>query len=205
MKSQEGKGLKVGGKLLQVRKWETFRLQVESVSREADAQGEWSYVSRAWVTGPGQPQAVRKYLGIEPDTWPMITVGPETFVFHFGGARRKAVIELALGQVHPDVSRVSPWFLVLARPGAERPDDLAELSYRALSVELSDPERVEKLEKTLVRPYANARLPDEIRTMEVSGWLDLEREVEAINASSWLAASTEVEGALRVIAQDLRR
>ena len=61
---REGRGLRAGGHLLEVRRWNDFKIQVRQVSDEALARGEWRYGSRPWLRGAGQPQAVRRYLGL---------------------------------------------------------------------------------------------------------------------------------------------
>ena len=187
-----------------MQKWDDYRLHVRSVKRESDAEGDWSYVSRKWITGPGQPQSVRRYLGLEPDEWPVVVKDGVPVVFHFGGARRKAVLDLVLGEAGAASAKVTPWQLSLASGGAEKPEALSASVAHVLAAELSDPELVYELEKTLGRPYANARLPDEDRAREIAGWLRLEDEVAAINRARWVEPTNAAADALALLVKDLR-
>lgn len=181
-----GRGLRAGGHLLEVRRWTDFRIEVRHVADEARAEGDWRYRSRPWLHGAGQPQAVRRYLGLGPDVWPIVPVGDgaAVWVFHFGGARRRAVLELLAAQAPdaPPRGDITDWFLALPAPPAAPP---AWLVGTAAALGPTIAARLERLERTLGRPAANRRLPRSARLAEVRGWLRLEEELAALRRATW--------------------
>jgi hypothetical protein len=203
--SHDGRGLRVGGQLLQVRRWSEYRIEVRRVMDANQADGEWRYAGRPRLRGSGQPQAVRRYLGLEEDEWPIVRDGDAEWVFHFGGARRRAVLELAAlrGPRSGERELITDWFIRRPRD-TPRPAWLAASS--ATMLELTIVDRLESLERTLGRPRANAALPLDIRVDECRGWLALEEEVAAIVASRWATVrDAELLHSLLGIAKSLRR
>ncbi len=200
---QGGEGLKLAGRLLQARKWEDRVLEVRKVKDANLAEGNWGYSSYGWITGPGQPWAVRKYLGLAEDSWPCVRFGEEYFVFHFGGSRRRAVLELGLNSAGISGRiKVNEWYLKSKRDLSSKPAELNELSAALLEFDLV--EQVDRLERRLGRPFANERLPFDLRLDEVKGWLSLEEEVEFINLSRWSSAgSKELEDVLLILAAEV--
>ncbi len=181
-----GRGLRAGGHLLEVRRWNDFRIEVRHVADEARAEGDWRYRSRPWLHGAGQPQAVRRYLGLEPDAWPIVPVGDgaTVWVFHFGGARRRAVLELLAAQnpFAPPPGDITDWFLALPASFVARP---AWLGGTADALEPTIAARLERLERALGRPAANRHLPRSARLAEVGGWLRLDEELAAVRRATW--------------------
>jgi ATP-dependent Lhr-like helicase len=201
-----GRGLRAGGHLLEVRRWDDFRIEVRHVAEEARAEGDWRYRSRPWLHGTGQPQAVRRYLGLGPDDWPVMPVGDGATVwaFHFGGARRRAVLELlaARSPDTPTPGDITDWHIVLPGPLAARP---AWLTCPATALEPLIDARLVRLERTLGRPAANRGLPRAARLAEVRGWLRLDEELAALRRASWARTSDpEAETILRAIGAALR-
>ena len=185
-----GRGLRAGGHLLEVRRWTDFRIEVRHVAEEARAEGAWRYRSRPWLHGAGQPQAVRRYLGLGPDDWPIVPTGDGATVrvFHFGGARRRAVLELLAAQdpAAPLPGDITDWLIALPGTIAARP---AWLSRPAASLGPAIDARLERLERTLGRPAANRRLPREARLAEVRDWLRLDEELAALRRATWAHTS----------------
>lgn len=182
-----GKGLKVGGHLLQVRKWSETRLEVRKVGSEALAAGQWSYSGRSQRAGSSQPRALQRYLGFEPEQWPVIQDGRYVYAFHFGGSARQAVLSMWMSTlgINTDQATATPWFLCLETASVSKPRWLqAGVGPATLEVALGS--RLEALEHALGRPTANRRLALDMRLDEVRGWLQLEREVEGIRKSEWL-------------------
>jgi ATP-dependent Lhr-like helicase len=179
-----GQGLKVAGRLLNVRNWDGRKLEVRRVSNEQMAQGDWGYKSRAWMRGAGQPQAVRRFLGIGPDEWAIVECEGDTIVFHFGGARRRTVLELILETVSGSAkATATDWALVLHGSQISKPDWLAGAGPGLLDIALHS--RLDALEHSLARPYANKNLPLDMRIAEVKGWLQLDAELREIKAARW--------------------
>ncbi len=207
VRSQQGKGLRVGGHLLEVRKWEDYRLKVRRVDTEALARGEWSYVSSAWLSGAGQPQAVRTYLGLAVSDFPVLSHGASIQVFHFGGGRRRAVLELARRAAGAVAStcQCDDWSMTLRQRSAAKPAWLNPAPAQ-LAAFLTDEEQLSRLERHLGRPQANRRLPPDLRRQEVSAWLDLEGECEALRESRWITVQDPaLEAALTAISESLHR
>jgi len=179
---RSGKAVQIGGDLLRVRRWTERKIEVDRLGGKGMPTGEWSYSSRAWARGPGQPQAVRRYLDLDEQTWPMLTVGGWACAFHFGGARRRAVLGLLADE--QDSVRVTDWYIRLpATQGAVKPPWVANPRPAVLALQLY--ERLDTLERQLARPAANRRLPVEARLEEIREWLDLDAEIAAMRAARW--------------------
>jgi hypothetical protein len=134
---QGGRGLRAGGQLLEVRRWQDCKLEVRRVSDEALAQGNWRYTSRPWLRGAGQPQALRRYLGLPEDAWTVVDAGDDAaaYAFQLGGARRQAVLELLAAYAQDAVAPadITGWFLRLPTPASVRPLWLARANEPALA------------------------------------------------------------------------
>lgn len=197
-----GRGLRAGGHLLEVRRWADFRIEVRRVADEARAEGDWRYRSRPWLHGAGQPGAVRRWLGLGPDDWPIVPTGDgaTSWVFHFGGARRRAVLELLAAQhpAAPPPADITDWLIVLPRAIVGPPEWITRPGAAALAPTLAA--RLDQLERTLGRPAANRRLPPAARLGEVRGWLRLDEELAAMRRARWARpADPEVETLLVAI------
>jgi ATP-dependent Lhr-like helicase len=179
-----GRGLNAGGHLLEVKKWGDRKLEVRKLRQGATPQGQWGYHSKAWMRGAGQPQAVRRYLGIGDNAWPVLHDAGLTYVFHFGGGRRKAVLKLIVdAAAGASGVRTSEWFITLPGQFQSPPVWLAQVTPALLSFAIA--RNLDSLEYTLGRPGANRRLPVEARQEEVGAWLKLPEEVAAIHAAKW--------------------
>lgn len=199
-----GSGLAVAGNLLHVRERSDWQLFVRRVSDPKLARGQWSYVSRAWMTGAGQPQAVRRYLGFAADQWPVLEQDIATMVFHFGGTRRRALLELLLnaeGLSSPAV-RVDTWKITFTGWRADPPSWITGATPALLALRI--PGSLGKLERWLARPGTNRHLPPHLRVREVEGWLNLEAELTRAIQAKWVRpASDRQSDALLLLAQGL--
>lgn len=182
--AHDGHGMRAGGHLLQIQRWDAFRIEVRRVSDPARGDGEWRYAAaRMGVRGPGQPAAVRRYLGIPEGTWPVIHLPHATYAFHFGGARRQAVLQLAVPLLMPRGEIVvTPWYMQCAGSSA-RPAWLAQATTGGLTWAIDA--RLDELERLLGRPDANRTLPRAVRLDEVRGWLGLDDECDHLRAAVW--------------------
>jgi ATP-dependent helicase Lhr and Lhr-like helicase len=182
--AHDGHGMRAGGHLLQIQRWDAFRIEVRRVADPARGDGEWRYAaSRMGVRGPGQPAAVRRYLGVPDGTWPVIHLHHATYAFHFGGARRQAVLELAAPpETQCGEIVVTPWYIQCANSSAQ-PAWLAQATVGAITPAMDA--RLDSLERLLGRPNANRSLPRPIRLDEVRGWLGLEEECDHLRAALW--------------------
>jgi len=177
-----GSSLNLGGQSLQVKGWTDNKILVNRLSKEGSGDAEWSYTTKAWARGPSQPHALRKYLGIPPGLWPLVPCGEDTLVFHLGGARRQAVIDLAARHCGQAL-KVNEWAIRLKGVSESRLAWIKEIRDSALDLQIS--RNLERLERELGRPRANRQLPQELRVREVREWLRASQEVEAILASRW--------------------
>ena len=126
---------------------------------------------------------MRRYLGVPDGTWPVVHLPHATYAFHFGGARRQAVLELA---APPGMQRgeivVTPWYMQCANSSA-RPAWLAQATVGTVTSAMDA--RLDSLERLLGRPHANRSLPRAVRLDEVRGWLGLDEECDHLRAAVW--------------------
>jgi len=200
-----GRGLTVGGNLLEARRWEDRKLVVRRASDDFLAEGNWGYRSRAWMKGVGQPEALRKYLGVPQDMWPLVEEGEDVVVFHFGGGRRQAILELICELSGRSQSwDVNEWCIRISGRTVSKPAWLLEFGPASLELQLDN--HLEHLERRLGRPFANRQLPRILRVDEVRQWLNVDAEVGRIQEAVWQAPSDpDVGRILRAIAVQLRR
>jgi ATP-dependent Lhr-like helicase len=200
-----GRGLRTGGHLLQVRKWDDYKIEVRRTTNPDLAAGNWRYSSRPRMQGSGQPEAVRRYLGIPAAEWPIVSDDTWSYCFHFGGARRKSVIELAAEQagLRPEQVKVNDWFLTLASSSLAKPSWLTGAGRAMLEIAIAS--RLDRLERGLGRPSANARLPQDVRIDEVRGWLQIDDELDQFRRAQFSAVtSVELRHVLLALGAALR-
>ena len=186
-----GSIMKLVGKMMEIKKWEHNKVYVSQLRRKAKPDIVWGYHSRAWVKGSGQPQAVRRYLGYNLHEWPVLHENGDSYIFHMGGARRRAVIELIMcsnREIIPGIE-VTEWFLLIPGIHSERPAWINEQDYSILSCRIA--KSLEKYEAILARPMSNKKLPVEARIHEVQEWLDFENELVSIGISKWMVVKDE--------------
>ena len=175
-----GPSLGVGGNILEPRSWDRQKLEVRKLKASGQAEGNWGYISKGWYKGSDQPQAVKRYLGIPDDVWPVIKIGGMKYVFHFGGSRRKAFLQLAASS---DKVKVTEWFISLSDTASGKPAWAHHITDWRLDSAVS--ENLDSLERTLNRPKANQILPLAARQEEIRQWLSLEEELHELQYASW--------------------
>ncbi len=182
--AHDGRGMRAGGHLLQIQRWDAFRIEVRRVSDPVRGDGEWRYATgRIGMRGPGQPAAVRRYLGIPEETWPVIHLPHATYAFHFGGTRRQAALQLAVPPMTPRGEIVvTPWYMQCTGSSA-KPAWFAQATVGGLTSAIDA--RLDELERLLGRPATNRDLPRAIRLDEVRGWLGLDDECDHLRAVVW--------------------
>lgn len=202
---KSGKRLAIAGNLLDVRSVRDRRLEVRRATDPATPVGAWSYTSGAWVQGAGQPQTVRRHLGFEQEEWPvLLSGGGRAVVFHFGGGRRKALLQLLLARLPAGhAMKVTNWVLHLPQGNGEKPVWLTEAGPATLDVMLA--QRVDRLERALARPASNKALPLEMRLAEVRAWLRLEEQLRELSESRWIVQpESDRTDALRHLLRDMK-
>lgn len=186
---REGKILRLAGKLMEIKKWEGAKVYVGRLKERVKPDAVWGYNTKSWVKGAGQPQAVRDYLGLKENEWPILHMGDESQIFHFGGATRKAVIELIV-ENNPearDFISANEWYLKLRGHISNKPNFLQEVS--ANTVVLLAHQKIQTLETILARPHSNRLLPMGPRIHEVLEWLNVGGEVKTVRESIWKPAT----------------
>jgi len=132
----------------------------------------------------GQPYAVRMYLNLADDVWPVMWTEEEIIVFHLKGFQVETVLELnktdrAPCHITEFVLRYSISHSV-NKPGWLNDIDKVETRARIF-------DQVESLEYQLARPYANQQLPRNLRAYELCSWLNVDDTVDVIKAAKFSA------------------
>ena len=168
-----GPTLGIGGRNLRVERESAFSIEVRRIAEDGLATGHWRYVTGPWMYGAGQPQAFQRWIGLTASEWPLVSVGGRRCLFHFGGARRRALLDLLDDPVFGDIDE---WFVTVTAPPHEVERKLRHgVSRGALRSAVLD--RLSELEEVLGRPRTNRRLPEDVRVDEVIGWLDVGNEM----------------------------
>ena len=196
-----GDALTVGGQLMEVKGWQARKLEVRKATQQIP-EGVWSYRSQSWMKGAGQPDAVRRYLEIEDGEWPMIE-DSGTIVFHFGGGRRRAVLELLIEHASERQITVNEWFITFPRRQIEKPAWIGAANSGLVEMQIRD--HIDRLERRLARPFANRQLPDSVRTDELQQWLQVDNEVAAIKSARWhTPIDPDITQTLRTLRHEMR-
>jgi hypothetical protein len=138
---------------------------------------------------------------------PVLKRGTSIVVFHFGGGRRRAVLELAKKAAGTAAARssITDWTAEIHQASPLKPAWVSSSPDR-LAASLADPDQLERLEGYLGRPRANRRLPQDLRRREVEAWLDLPGECEALARASWVEVEDDaLEAALGAIVEAMVR
>lgn len=200
-----GKVLNVGGHFLNVRKWSENKLEVKRVSDCNLPDAAWGYMTKAWMKGDGQPYAVKNYLGLLPDQWPVIEKSGQIYVFHFGGGKRKAIVSLIRDESNLSTSevRINEWYIQIHKSKyLGKPEWLTSMGHGSLSLAIHH--NFDRLERDLARPYINKRLPPNLRYEEIASWLDLENELKIYAESQWVECCDDsLIGVLGVFADNI--
>jgi ATP-dependent Lhr-like helicase len=192
-----GLGLTVGGASHKVYGHSGHVVEVRREGgKDPLVEGKWRFETRGQRFGGGIPAAVRRFLRLEDDEWPVLMSGGRTFVFHLGGDRMKCVLRLVRDVLGRDsgIASVSDWSTVATMTPAVRPQSLERLSAAALHGQIVD--SIGTIERACGRPAANRQLPTAARVHEVEGWLRLEESVAALQRSRWVEPSSEVRSYL---------
>lgn len=196
-----GKYIGVAGKALEVRRWENMTLEVRKAIDEAYPQGKWSYIASPQFQHASQPEALRRYLRIVKDTWPLIRTQNNTFIFHLGGSIRAAVLKLLIKQYASDIPNllVNGWYLRFPSIIENKPSWCTSFTPGILKLLLYEQQHLDMIEGVLMRPHANSKLPTSVRIQEVWEWLNIEKESREIQESKWTTIPDHtIENALKL-------
>ena len=190
----KGKGLRAGGQLLQIKRFNDFDIEVKRVRNEQLAQGQWNYTAKERFISSSQANAIRKYLEIKDDVWPIVNRSGQVFIFHLGGTIRQTIIE-AMARMFGEGNGLmssNQFYFILSQQSNEKPVWIDKV--RPANLELSLNTEIDWFERKLCRPDSNKKLPLNIRVEEIISWLNLDVEMCLIKESIW---TTDIDRALR--------
>ena len=197
-----GPTLGVGGRNLRVERESAFSIEVRRIAEDGLATGDWRYVTGPWMRGAGQPQAFRRWIGLKENEWPLLTIDGQSCLFHFGGARRRALLDLVDG---PTFGVGNAWFVAVTLPAGEVQRTLQRGVGRG-SLRSAVLDRLAQLEDILGRPRINRKLPEDVRTDEIVGWLDVDTEMtQWLHAEIVAPPNSGAAAALELLGRSVRR
>ena len=181
----QGKGLKTGGELLQIKNFKDYNIDVKKVKDENLVKGEWNYASERILKNSSQAYAIRKYLGIGDNIWPVVRKSDRIYIFHLGGEIRQIVIEGLARMSRSDNRPVcsNQFYFALSQISNKKPDWLKDIKISSFEFYIN--REISWFEGKLCRPVLNSKLPHDIRCEEVKSWLNPETEILAIKESLW--------------------
>ncbi len=189
----QGKGLKTGGQLLQIKSFNELNIEVKRVQNENLVQGEWKYASKRNLKDSSQARTLRNYLMIEDKEWPVFYENGRLYVFHLGGIIRQIIIE-ALAMMHQiDINTLvgNQFYFSFPSEGIEKPEWLVK--NQPASFELMIRSEIDWFEKKLCRPTSNRKLPNQLRIHEIKEWLNFDKECYIINHSEFCVNNKNIE------------
>lgn len=180
-----GKGLKTGGESYEIKKIIDYNIEVR---KSKDITGEWEYKGQRIFHNASQAIALREYLNIKENIWPIVHTEKFSYVFHLGGTIRETIIK-ALANINGRVSnlkkeKTNAFFMTFFSFINKKPDWINNIGIG--NFELYIPSKVDWFEAKLCRPYVNRNLSVDIRTDEIKSWLNIDEEIENIRKSVWI-------------------
>ncbi len=165
-----------------------------------------SYASGRYRYGANWGAALRRYLKIPEDVWPVVPFREFVCVLHFGGATTKLTLD-QYSRIYGDNSLIKSTQLCLAFSSGwdgDKPEWLMDRQID-LTTQLSD--ELGTLENVLGLPLANQHLPLDVRLYDVQQALDFEKEMEWISASRWVSMPDlmEISGLEDLLSDELGR
>jgi len=197
-----GKYIGVGGKALEVKRWENMTLEVRKAINEAQFKGKWYYVASPQFQHASQPEALRRYLHIDEKIWPMVRTSNYTYIFHLGGSIRAAILSLIVRQYASDIQNIrsNGWYIRFPSSIEEKPSWCESFTSTVLKLLLYEDKNLNQVEGILMRPAANRYLPTSVRIKEVWDWLNLEVEAPTLQQSKWeVLPDTTTENSIEII------
>lgn len=190
---RSGKGLRTGGQLLEVKRFDERQIEVKRVKDQNLATGEWNYMSKAGSKGDGQAPALRWHHNICENEWPVIYHKGFLYVFHLGGASRSTIIELIYSEAQKkdELKVINPFFMVIPLTKQEIKKPLHLRNASSALLELAVESKIDLMEHKLGRPIANKKLSLDLRVEEVKRWLNIKTEIQAIRDAEWVSSISD--------------
>jgi len=173
--------VQVGGRAYSVVSVDGYTVRVRPLSGRAFAV---TYATGRFRYGANWAYALRRYLRLSDDHWPVVRYGGKSYVLHFGGVGRKWVLELLMTAYGRDVvSAVTNLSIVFATSQGVTKPSWAKNPPSSLDAQVRD--RIGELERHLGLPKANRRLPPSLRRDDVRTALGVDDELRALRESVW--------------------
>lgn len=184
-----GKKIGVGGKNLEIKSWNSLKVEVRELFKKGGPDGEWRYVSQPFFVDSSQPQALKRYLKFENNVWPVIQKDGTSYVFHCGGAIRNAFLTLLLIQQDSSPKgSCNDWYIKYPSFLESKPPWMDIFKIKDLpSIFYADENLLRSIERKLNRPLSSVSLPFDVRIKEVVEWLNVESEQSHAQNSIWTA------------------
>ncbi|WP_229394991.1 DEAD/DEAH box helicase [Methanosarcina sp. DH1] len=186
---KSGKNLSIGGNKFEICKWKNWTIEVKKAVKDCEPSGLWQYVPSSGHINSNQPATVKYYLEIDQNIWPVVKRSGYMYVFHFGGARTHAFLELVVKDysLESKINEINDWYICFHDIDfSGRPEAFTRLNLSMLKLSLQENEKLlSKLEKIMSRPHANKTLPLKVRLLEIWGWLNPDFEIKSLINSSW--------------------
>jgi len=181
-----GTGLQTGGKHFTVVGMPERNIEVRRAQGSSET-GAWSYVSSLPPKKDGHGDALRHYLHLSENTWPIVIDNDYVYVFHLGGNRCSAALRLLHAHNTFGPSKIAFRELYMRVPVDEFESPPSWIA-RGLEAELLAYARLDlkRYESMFGRPIDNCALPAELRLVELRSWMNLERELNRIRRSVWI-------------------
>ena len=182
-----GKSIGIGGKTLEVQRWENMTLEVRQAINNPDLKGKWDYITATQLSDASQAEALRRYLGIPDLCWPLVRSSDYLYAFHLGGSVRSAALNLLVQQYAEEEKsiRINGFYIRLPSKFNEKPVWCNNISQPVLRLLLNNDKILHKLEAALGRLKMNRDLPTSVRMEEAWEWLDFNYESDNIQRSKW--------------------
>jgi ATP-dependent Lhr-like helicase len=186
---KEGTGISIGGKGFEICKWNDRTLEVKNAVGKIKPSGSWQYVPSSGYINSNQATTVKHYLEVDEKLWPIIRRNGFVYVFHLGGARTHAILELIINDYMPGSKavKVNDWYICFnAMDFSGKPAAFTGFNLPLLKLSLQDSERIlGKIERIMNRPAASKKLPFKARILEIWEWLNPEIVAKYVSNSRW--------------------
>jgi ATP-dependent Lhr-like helicase len=181
-----GDRLTPGGRNLDVRAVTANTIRTRP-GQDAAPEADWSYAARSIVLGPSQGFALRRFLGIAPDDWPLLDTGDGVAIFHFGGAPMQLLVDVIAAVSGLTASASSPFALTLAKSDISTFEKgLSQSSESEVLAALSP--QLDQAERRLGLPFANRGMPADLRLAEVASTAGLPPAIDRLRRIRLVAA-----------------
>lgn len=190
IKMLSGSELSIGGDYLTVKRWKDRAIEVKKISGSTGLEASWSYYLKSSLNNDEQPYCVRRYLDIPVDEWPVIQHGNGIYIFHFGGLKRKIILEILFLLCQRTEVKVNNWYLFFPdKSTIEATQYFRKISKAGIKEYVVS--NIDAIESKLGRPTSNKQLPKSLQCDELISWLNLDQEIQRIKLAKFPAVDNQ--------------